>query len=82
MTGATGAFKAVNDSALTGNLELQIAGDLVVGEDGTNGLNVLVEQPIGSNFTVKLYPTGGARAITGAFNGAFIRMNGGEPRYH
>jgi uncharacterized repeat protein (TIGR01451 family) len=76
LTGATGIFKAINDGVATGNVEIQIGGDLVVGEDGTNGLNALSEQPAGSNFTVKMYPTGVARAITGAFNGALIRMNG------
>ncbi len=76
LTGATGIFKAFNDGVFTGNAEIQIAGDLVVGEDGTNGLNALSEEPAGSNFTVKMYPTGVARAITGAFNGALIRMNG------
>ncbi len=76
LTGATGIFKAINDGVATGNVEIQIAGDLVVGEDGMNGLNLLSEQPAGSNFTVRIYPTGVARAITGAFNGALIRMNG------
>ena len=76
LTGATGIFKAINDGVATGNIDIQIAGDLVVGEDGTNGLNALSEQPAGSNFTVRIYPTGAARAITGAFNGALIRMNG------
>lgn len=76
LTGATGMFKAINDGVATGNVEIQIAGDLVVGEDGTTGLNALSEQPAGSNFTVRIYPTGVARAITGAFNGALIRMNG------
>ncbi len=76
LTGATGIFGAINVGVATGNVEIQIAGDLVVGEDGTNGLNLLSEQPPSSNFTVRIYPTGVARAITGAFNGALIRMNG------
>jgi len=76
LTGATGIFKAINDGVATGNVEIQIASDLVVGEDGTNGLNALSEQPAGSNFTVRMYPTGVARLITGTFNGALIRMNG------
>ena len=76
LTGATGIFKAINDGVATGNVEIQIAGDLTVGEDGTNGLNALAEQPAGSNFTVRIYPTGAARAITGAANTALIRMNG------
>ncbi|MEP7010695.1 MAG: hypothetical protein ABJC13_10260 [Acidobacteriota bacterium] len=76
LTGATGIFKAINDGVATANVEIQIAGDLVVGEDGTNGLNALSEQPPGSNFTVRMYPTGVAHAITGAANTALIRMNG------
>jgi hypothetical protein len=76
LTGATGIFNAINIDVATGNIEIQIAGDLTIGEDGTNGLNVLSEEPSGSNFTVKIYPTGSARAITGSFNGALIRLNG------
>ncbi len=76
LTGAAGIFNAINTGVATANIEIQIAGDLTVGEDGTNGLNVLSEQPSGSNFTVRIYPTGVARAITGAFNGALIRLNG------
>ena len=76
LTGATGIFNAINTSVATGNLEIQIAGDLVVGEDGTSGLNALSENPSGSNFTVKIYPTGAARAITGSFAGALIRLRG------
>jgi len=60
---------------LTGNVTVNITSDLT-GELGTNGLNALTEQPTGSNFTVKIYPTGAARAITGSFNGALIRLNG------
>src|SRR5205085_1972420 len=67
---------AINTGVATGNIEIQIAGDLTVGEDGTNGLNALSEEPSGSNFTVKIYPTGSARAITGSFNGALVRLNG------
>jgi hypothetical protein len=76
LTGAAGVFSAINTGVVTGNVEIQIAGDLTAGEDGTNGLNAFSEQPSGSNFTVKIYPTGVARAITGSFNGALIRMNG------
>ncbi len=77
LTGATGIFKAINDSVATGNINIEIAGDLIVGEDGTNGLNTLAEEPVGSNFTVRIYPTGTApRLITGTFNGALIRTVG------
>jgi len=76
LTGAAGIFNSINTGVATGNIEIQIAGDLVAGEDGTNGLNALAEEPSGSNFTVKIYPTGVARAITGSFAGALIRLNG------
>ena len=76
LTGATGIFKAINDGVATGNINIEIAGDLTTGEDGTNGLNALAEQPSGSNFTVKIYPTGSARVITGAANTALIRTIG------
>ena len=49
LTGATGIFNAINTGVATGNIEIQIAGDLIVGEDGTNGLNPLAEEPAGSN---------------------------------
>ncbi len=76
LTGAGGAFSVINTSVAVGNVELQIAGDLIVGEDGSNRLNALAEQPSASNFTVRIYPTGIARVITGSFNGALIRMFG------
>ncbi len=78
LTGAGGAFASINASAATGNLVLQIAGDLTVGEDGSNGLNALTEEPSGSNFTVAIYPTGVARAITGSASGALIKINGAD----
>ncbi|MEO8275263.1 MAG: Calx-beta domain-containing protein [Thermoanaerobaculia bacterium] len=75
LTTATGIFNAINTGVVTGNIEIQIAGDLIV-EDGAVALGTLPEQPSGSNFTVRLYPTGVARAITGAVNTALIRMSG------
>jgi uncharacterized repeat protein (TIGR01451 family) len=76
LTGASGIFGAINDGVATGNIDIQISGDLTVGEDGTNGLNALAEEPAGSNFSVRIYPTGVPRAITGSFNGALVRLNG------
>jgi uncharacterized repeat protein (TIGR01451 family) len=76
LTGATGIFFGINNGIVTGNVDIQIAGDLVVGEDGSNGLNALNESPPSSNFTVRIYPTGVARAITGSFAGALVRMRG------
>ena len=76
LTGAAGIFAAINTNVVTGNVEIQIAGDLIVGEDGTVGLNAPSEDPPGSNYSVKIYPTGVPRAITGAFNGALVRLAG------
>ena len=75
LTNAGGIFEAINNGVVTGNLNIEIAADLT-GELGTFGLNTIAEQPAASNFTVKLYPTGVARSITGSFNGALIRANG------
>lgn len=76
LTGAGGVFSAINAGVAIGNIDVQIAGDLIVGEDGSNRLNALVEQPASSNFTVKIYPTGSARAIIGAATAPLIRLNG------
>ena len=78
LTGAGGAFAAINGAVATGSLELQIAGDLTVGEDGSNGLNPLTEEPAGSNFTVRIYPTGAARAVTGSSATSLIRLNAAD----
>lgn len=80
LTGAGGVFADINAKVLTGNLEIQIAGDLVAGEDGSNALNAISEEPPGSNFTVKIYPTGVARSITSttAPAGGFIRLNAAD----
>lgn len=77
LTGAGGVFSAINAGVAVGNIDVQIAGDLIAGEDGSNRLNALSEEPLGSNFSLKIYPTGAARAITGSFSGgALIRLNG------
>jgi len=80
LTGAAGVFNAINTSVATGNIEIQIAGDLTTGETGAVALNALSEEPTGSNFTVKIYPTGTTRAITSttAPAGGFIRLNAAD----
>ena len=80
LTGATGIFNAVNTSVATGSIIIEIAGDLTAGEDGSVALNPLAEEPTGSNFTVHLYPTGVARAITSTTlpSGGFIRLNAAD----
>ncbi len=81
LTGAGGAFATVNASVLNANLDLQIAGDLT--EDGSVALNAIAEEPTGSNFVVRIYPTGvtlAPRTITSttAPTGGFIRLNAAD----
>ncbi len=81
LTGAGGAFATINASVLNGNLDLQIAGDLT--EDGSVALNSIAEEPAGSNFIVRIYPTGvtlAPRTITSttAPTGGFIRLNAAD----
>ena len=75
LTNAGGIFEAINSGVLTGNINIEITADLLA-ETGTFALNTLSVEPTGSNFTAKMYPTGGARTISGTFNGTLIRMNG------
>ncbi|MBS1797774.1 MAG: hypothetical protein JSS81_28390, partial [Acidobacteria bacterium] len=77
LTGPTGIFKAINDSVATGNINIEIGGDLP-SEDGSYGLDRLAEEPAGSNFAIRLYPTGAARNIDGSNAGGLIRLNGAD----
>lgn len=80
LTGAAGIFNAINTGVATGNINIEINGDLTANETGAVALNALAEEPSGSNFTVKIYPTGGARLITSttAPTGGFIRLNAAD----
>ncbi|NNT72878.1 hypothetical protein HKT18_11680 [Flavobacterium sp. IMCC34852] len=73
LTNAGGAFATINSSIVNGNLELQIGSDLTA-ETGANALNAFV-----SPYTLKLYPTGSARVISGSLNSAaLIKLNGAD----
>ncbi len=80
LTATGGAFDALNNRVFTSNVELQIAGDLTAGETGAVGLSPIVEEPSGSNFTLKIYPTGVPRTITSttAPTAGFIRLNAAD----
>ncbi|HEV7398312.1 MAG TPA: hypothetical protein VGN86_17500, partial [Pyrinomonadaceae bacterium] len=81
LTGTNGVFADINVKAVTSNLEIQIAGNLTVGENGVNALNSILEDPVGSNFTVKIYPTGAPRTISGASTGspeALVRLRAAD----
>jgi hypothetical protein len=82
LTGALGAFADINGKIVTGNINLEIAGDLTTGEDGSNALNTLAME--GGPWSVKIYPTGvplvpdAVRAITGSSATSLIRLNAAD----
>src|SRR5262249_20108709 len=70
LTNAGGVFADINAKVLSGNLVVQIAGD-VTGETGANALAPIAEEPVG-NYTVTIYPTGAPRSVTGTGSGASL----------
>lgn len=70
-------FDAVNGAVVTGNITVNVLGPC--SETATASLNQWLEEPAGSNFTMLIQPGGGAaRTITGAINGALIKLNGAD----
>jgi hypothetical protein len=80
LTGTGGAFDVFNNGVFTGNTVLEIQSNLTVNETGAVALNAFTEEPPASNYTLKIYPAGGPRAIasTTAPTGGFIRLNGAD----
>ncbi len=76
LTNASGAFDAINNSALGGNVTLEIAADLS-GETGTVALDQWAESGSG-NYTLTIKPVGAARTITGLATNALIKLNGAD----
>jgi hypothetical protein len=76
LTNAGGLFEALNNGVLAGNLTVNITSDLTA-ETGAVALNTLVEEPVASNFTLTIRPSGGAaRTVSGSINSnALIRFN-------
>ncbi|HEV7701102.1 MAG TPA: Ig-like domain-containing protein, partial [Pyrinomonadaceae bacterium] len=73
----SGIFADINAAGLSGNLAININGDLT--EPGTNGLNQWTETPAGSNYTVTIQPNAAAtRTISGAVTNGMIRLNGAD----
>ncbi|MBS1742523.1 MAG: fibronectin type III domain-containing protein, partial [Bacteroidetes bacterium] len=73
LTLAGGAFESLNNAIVNGNVNLEIAGNLT-SETGLNGLNAFT-----SPYTVKIYPTGTTRTISGtAASAALIKLNGAD----
>ncbi len=73
LTLAGGAFEAINNGVVTGNVNIEIAGDLA-SETGLNALNQFA-----TPFPINIYPTGGVlRTISGSAAGAVIKLNGAD----
>ncbi|MEP6793992.1 MAG: hypothetical protein ABJB16_06680, partial [Saprospiraceae bacterium] len=74
LTNTGGIFETINNGVVTANVTIEIAGDLT-GETGATALNSFA-----SPFTIIIYPTGSARAITSttAPAGGFIRLNAAD----
>ncbi len=72
LTGAAGAFFAINGSAQTGNnIVISVTGDVLT-ESGTTSLNA-------NDWTsLSISPSGGARTISGSVLGALINLNGAD----
>jgi hypothetical protein len=70
LTNNGGIFQAINSLGASGNLTININGDLV-GETGTNPLN-----EIAGGFTVTIKPSGAARTITGSSAVSLIKLSG------
>jgi hypothetical protein len=79
LTGASGIFADINSNIVTGNLVINISGDLT--ETGTNGLNHLAEDGAGGySVTIQPDPAGTAtmKTISGNVANGMIRLNGAD----
>jgi hypothetical protein len=77
LTNANGVFDTINTNVLTGNLIINITGNLT-GEGGTIALNQWTEEGAG-NYTLTIQPSGGARSVTGTgTGGVLIKLNGAD----
>jgi hypothetical protein len=73
LTLAGGAFEAINNATVTGNINIEITSDLL-SENGDIALNQFASPHI-----VKIYPTGAARIVSGSLaSNALIKLNGAD----
>ena len=75
LTGATGLFADINSKTLTGNLTVNIVGDLT--EDGTNALNEINVEDTSYHLTISV-PGNVLYTISGMYTGSLIRFNGAD----
>ena len=77
LSGAGGLFATLNSSALTGNLTVNITGDIT--EDGSVLLNPTTANVYPNTFTVTIQPDSATmRTITGTGTSGLIRFNGAQ----
>ncbi len=72
LTNAGGAFATINGSVVSGNIILQITGDLT-SESGTNALNAFA-----SPFTLTINPTAAVNVVSTASAANLINFNGAD----
>ena len=79
LTNNDGLFQALNnDLVLTGDLTVNITGDLT-GETGFNSLRNLTETGAGAGtYRILIKPSGGPRTISGSIAGELIKLNGAD----
>ncbi len=73
LTASTGLFAAINSRGVNGVLTVQIIGNLSA-ETGTIALNPLT----GTTPSLKIFPAGGARSVSGSSSGALIRLKAAD----
>ena len=73
LTNSGGLFEAINGNGVNGALSVQIISNLTA-ETGTIALNAMT----GTSPSLKIFPTGAARVISGSIAGALIRLNGAD----
>jgi hypothetical protein len=73
LTANSGIFAAINSQGLSGNVIIQITGN--ISESGTNSLNIS-----GSNYTVRIVPSSASeKLISGSYgSGALFRFSGAD----
>ncbi|MFO1482413.1 MAG: choice-of-anchor D domain-containing protein [Verrucomicrobiaceae bacterium] len=77
LSGAGGLFAALNSSALTNNLTVNITGDTT--EDGSVVLNATTANVYPNDFTVTIQPDSATmRTISGSGASGLIRLNGAQ----
>lgn len=67
-----GAFAAINSAVVTGDIEIQVTGDV-------NETGIIALDPFTSPYTIRIYPVNSSRTIIGAVSAAgIIRLNGAD----